>query len=127
MSLALSPSTKVRLSGAALAGIGVLFIKLCVLDPLANAQRGSASVSLYLKPVIAAPLFILLGLLLVVIGWPGAPRAGSFAARFVSGAGRDSRLKPAGYACVMIVVALGLVLYLWVKHELARLGYERGA
>lgn len=124
MSRPLSPGAKVRLWGALFTGIGLLFIKLFVLDPLERARAGAAPAALYLKAVVAAPFFILLGLLLIVVGAPRAPRAGSVASRFVSGEGRASRLEPAGYVCVVILIGLGLGLYLLLKSELARLGFS---
>lgn len=123
MSTALSASTRARLSGAALLGVGLFFIKIAVIDVLAAARAAAGPVTTYLKATLVAPLFIAAGLLLLVIGAPPEPKPGSLVLRFVTGHGPDSRLKPLGYAVVFVMIGVGFGLYVWVESELQSLGY----
>ena len=117
-------SLKARVAGVVFLGIGVLFVKIGVVDVLAQARATSAPVTTYIKVVVIAPMFIALGLLLLVIGAPSEPKPGSLVLHLVTGHGPQSRLEPLGYALVLVFVALGLGLHAWLVNELASLGYE---
>ncbi|MDC3962664.1 hypothetical protein [Polyangium jinanense] len=124
MSDPLSASTKVRIGGAVLLGAGLVCLKIAVIDVLAAARAFNGTVTTYIKATVIAPLFIALGLLCLVIGAPREPKPGSLVLYFVTGHGRDSRLKPLGYVGVFIMIGIGLGLHAWVNGELRSLGYE---
>lgn len=119
----LSVGTRARIGGAVLLGAGLLLLKIGVIDVLRAARAAAGPVTTYLKAVVAAPLFIAVGALVLVIGAPRDPKPGSFVLHFVTGHGPESRLKPLGYGIVLLMVGAGLGLYSWLVSELRSLGY----
>ena len=120
----LSDSAKVRIGGAVVLAGGLVFVKTAVIDVLAAARAAGGPVTTSTKATVAAPLFITVGLLALVIGAPREPRPGSLVLHFVTGHGQESRLKPLGYVVVFLIIGVGIGLDAWVNRELRSFGYQ---
>ena len=121
MDAAKTTDLKTRAAGVALAAIGGFLLKIGFLDVLRDAERGASRVSTSMKAVLVAPMFLLLGLLLVVIGAPGDGSTG-IGRHFTNAS--DRRLKPLGWVLVGVMLLPGLVMYLWLQSRLSELGFD---
>lgn len=112
---------KARAGGVALTACGAFLLKTGFFDVLRDAEAGAAHVSTSMKAVLIAPVFVLFGVLLMVIGAPGDGGSG-FGRHFINAS--DRKLKPLGWVLAMVTLLPGLVLYLWLDSRLSALGFE---
>lgn len=123
MDAATTLDLKARAGGVALVACGAFLLKIGFFDVLRDAEAGAAHVSTSMKAVLVAPAFVMFGLLLMVIGAPGDGGSGSGFGRHISNAS-TRKLKPLGWALVIVTLLPGLVMYLWLDSRLSALGFE---
>jgi hypothetical protein len=121
MTASTTTNLKARGGGLVLALVGGYLFKSSFLDVLRQAESSAPRVTSSMKALIVAPMFLLMGLLLIAIGAPGDGSSGM--GRHVIRAS-DRRLKPLGWILVGAMLVPGLVLYIWLQSHLASLGYE---
>jgi sterol desaturase/sphingolipid hydroxylase (fatty acid hydroxylase superfamily) len=101
-------------------GIGILALVcsgvltyLGVFQPIWDAAHHKASVSLFMKAAIVAPMVLALGLVYTILG--------DKAARFLGPRDRPSGL---GWVFYIFFFLLGLIVYWWVKARVQSYGYS---
>jgi hypothetical protein len=110
--------------GLALAGLGAFLLKLSLFDVLRDAEAHAATVSTSDKALFVAPPIILIGLFFLVIGAP-RPVPTGLGRYFVDPSG--ARLSTPGKVLVVALTVIpGTILYFWLQHRLAALGYKDG-
>jgi hypothetical protein len=101
-----------RLIGLGLLVGGLVLSYLCVYEPLQAAARNDPKVSLSLKGALLCPGLVLYGLAMFLFGNSITAFLGT-------------REKPtlATWVCAFAVLALGFILYQWLKSTLESSGY----
>lgn len=92
---------------------GGVLAYLSIISPLLAASHHEDDVSISLKAVIFTPALIIIGLILFFLG---NDRAGQLL-------GSRKNPSPLGIAICLITVALGILVYLWLKSRLRGYGY----
>jgi hypothetical protein len=103
-----------------LVGLGIFLLKLCVFDVLAAAKRHE-TISLSMKGVLLAPPVLVLGLVATVASFTKGGST-SLGERFSDPHTR--RLRPLGWAIVLLLLAVGGGVYFWLTSQLTALGYD---
>ncbi len=101
---------------------GVVLMKLCVLDVLNHARDHADSVSLSFKGVVLAPTILLFGIALIPASRRPAGTVGSFQRRMTNQ--QTQRLNAFGWMVVLLFLVPGAALYVWLRSQLAALGYD---
>jgi hypothetical protein len=106
-----------------LTGAGVFLFKTGVLDVLAAAERHDPQIRVSMKAAVLSPTFVLLGILALVGSIVGkGQKSDALSGLFADPTTR--KLKPAGWAFVIVLLAIGGGSYFWMQSRLEAYGYS---
>jgi hypothetical protein len=115
-----SDANKVRVTGAVLVAVALLFVKISILNVLGAAEHGTDEVIFSRKAIAVIPMFLVLGIFLLV----GGQRGIEWGKRAGLERGPDGRISPRVWAIAMALIGVGLGLWYWVEQRLSSLGYQ---
>jgi hypothetical protein len=116
-----APMSGVKVRGAGLvliAASGLLF-KFSFLDVLRDAAAHESSVNSSLTALVFAPIALLLGLAALVLGGGANDALGGW---FKGPDGQPKRARQV--LAVVVLMAPGVLLYLWLQVRLSELGFK---
>src|SRR3954452_3063812 len=102
-----------RMAGLVMLAGGAVIAYFSVYSPLMEAERGEEKVSLSMKGAILCPIAIVVGAIYAALGERAKAVFGT----------RDDPSWLAWVICISLVIA-GVILYLWLRLELERQGYQ---
>ncbi len=113
-------NAQARTTALLLLGSGAFFLKFGYFNVLRDAEANTTMVTSLTKIIVFAPAFLMIGLVLLVTGAPAASSAiGRLMAR-----PEDGEIAPLGIALLLATLLPGVVLYMWLMHRLAQLGFH---
>jgi hypothetical protein len=113
----MNTDTRHRLLGLGTAALGGGMIYYFIFRVLELARAGVEEVSYSVKGAALGPLFILIGIALLIFGEKGEQAISQ------EKNGKKS-LSPIGWVVTGIAIVIGLATYFWFDGELKKLGYS---
>jgi hypothetical protein len=113
-----------KVASLALIVVGVFLLKTCVLDVLADAQAHAPEVKLSFRGVFIAPASLMGGVFATYAAFLGKQPAAAHGERSRFVHPDTKRLTPIGWVLAIACLAPGLALYMWLRSQLAAMGYD---